>query len=54
MAYTNRTNELFILSYMNLWKKILVGYDDRFLVIIMSIGLSMAFLLAHVFIKKCY
>ena len=31
--------------------KLLVGYDDRFLVIILWIGLSMAFSLPHVFIK---
>ena len=32
--------------------KLLVGYDDRFLVIILWIGLSMAFSLPHVFIKN--
>ena len=32
--------------------KLLVGYDDRFLLIILSIRLLMAFSLPHVFIKN--
>lgn len=32
--------------------KLLVGYDDKFLLIILSIRLSMAFSLSHVFIKN--
>ena len=32
--------------------KLLVGYDDKFLLIILSIRLSMAFSLPHVFIEN--
>ena len=32
--------------------KLLVGSDDKFLAIILSIGLSMAFSLPHVFIEN--
>ena len=33
-------------------KKVLVGWDDRFLIIILLIGLSMVFSLPYIFIKK--